>query len=87
MTKQQAERDAYVLLQKVIEKLRREAGDAEYQARIAREEIDRLMSVASHLRTAVCAGCNGVGTIQHWYAQDDVKAETCGQCKGSGVAP
>ena len=68
-----------------ISKIGRELSDIEMRRRFLEEKKNKFIQIKSECEEYICKPCNGYGYIQHWYAQDDVKAETCEKCKGSGI--
>ena len=79
--------EIYREISRLLARVKGEIDDA--NSRLRTLDVSRRQYEAMLKETVcfVCPQCHGGKYLQHWYAQDDVKAERCTTCSGSGLAP
>lgn len=59
--------------------------DLKFKQKNCEENIQKYKRWISESNEVICKSCIGKGKINHVYAQDDIKSETCETCHGSGL--
>ncbi len=77
-------KDMYSLVLGKIAQMRGKVSEFERNIRAMNEEILSWEQILTLINPDPCVECNGLGKVQVWYDQDDVKIETCTGCKGTG---
>lgn len=78
-------REAYLLAVGQLAMIDRKLTDLRIEQRNLEERAEKCRVIRDGFKDAACSACDGYGYIRVFYAQDDVKAEMCEQCKGTGL--
>lgn len=78
-------RAAYLLASGDLATAERQISDLRMALKDLEKRAETCREIKEAFRNAACGSCLGQGFIQHFYAQDDVKAERCETCGGTGL--